>query len=390
MKIDSAVELKRMHAKKIIHILKMQNNMTKRKIMGDINLSFATVSNICNELREKGYLEEQPVDDTKAVGRTPKNILLKSENLLVLCYDLTKYGIIRVAVIDYLSKILYKEEYLYSKEYEITDLVEECTAIYEKHVLQRFQIEQIIGIGVAIPGIFEKRTHHIVSSEIDMFNNQPLKAMFEKKLHKTIYIDNDSNLCVMSKYVLSRHSNDMDQDVIYIFADEGLGIGVISNGMLIRGSGGYAPEICHMPIGNMQLTCHLCSNRGCVESDLRSMGFVEKFNLYDKEKIQSFQQFIELSKEGNYITQNVIAENAEIWGKLLSVLNNIFNPGHIYLGGETISLMKTRFPQIMEQMKSKLLAKNNALPRIEEDINSSDTLLHGAAEMIFSQWVPEL
>ena len=143
-----------------------------------------------------------------------------------------------------------------------------------------------------------------------------------------------------------------------------------------------------MPIGNMQMQCHLCSSMGCVESDLRIMGYVEKYNLYGSRKITSYEEFLELweKKEGTAV--QVLEENAAILGRLLSILNNIFNPDCIYIGGETVGLIREVLEKSMEQVTSRLLVQGNVLPEVKMDADCSATVLCGAAEMVFSQWMP--
>lgn len=388
MRIESSVELKKVHAKDIMEYLKKHKSCTKKVMAEELNLSFATVSNICNEMREMQYLEETVLDDTRMVGRNPKGISLNYKNLLCLCFDLTMSGIIKAAVIDCGMQMICSELFHYEKDCTVEDIVEECRKVYQEYVLDQFSAEQIIGVGVAVPGIFEKNTHNIVSSEIEIFNNQPLKAMLTEALDKTVYIDNESNLCVFFEYLKEEAAGNRE-NVIYIFADEGLGIGVVTGGQLVRGSSGYAPEICHMPIGNMQLKCHLCSSMGCVESDLRIQGYVEKYNLYGQEqKIRTFEEFCRLADEQDATAVRVLEENTEILGKLLSILNNMFNPDCIYIGGKTIGILENRIEQSMEQVKTRMLSEKNALPDMCPDQESSITVLKGAAEMVFSQWMP--
>lgn len=387
MKVDSSVELKKIHAKEIIDYLKRSESCTKKIMAEELYLSFATVSNICNEMREKGYLKETALDDTKVVGRTPKGISLNVDNLMSLCFDMTRFGVIRAAVIDYSGRVAYDDKFTYEQEGDIECVIKACKDIYENEIQRQFSVEQIVGVGIAVPGIFEKKTHNIVSSEIELFNNQPMKAMLSKALNKTVYMDNESNLCVMSEYMRENIYKNQE-NIVYLFADEGLGIGVIANGKLICGSGGYAPEICHMPIGNMKMKCHLCSSMGCVESDLRIMGYVEKYNLYTEKKIHTYDEFLKCSVTGDISAVRVLEENAEILGRLLSVLNNIFDPDCIYIGGETVGLLQKRLDKSMEQVTSRMLVQENVLPEIKIDEDCSATVLYGAAEMVFSQWMP--
>lgn len=390
MKIESSVELKKIHAKDILNYLKNHKSCTKKVMAEELNLSFATISKICNEMREKQYLVENVLDDITAVGRNPKEISLKYDNLLCLCLDLTKSGVIKTAVIDYGMQIIKSETFEYNPDCSIYEIVEQCKRIYEDYILKNFTRNQIIGVGVAVPGIFEKQTHNIVSSEIEIFNNQPLKAMLTETFGKTVYIDNESNLCALSKY-LEEYTASNRENVIYIFADEGLGIGVTTSGKLVRGSSGYAPEICHMPIGNMSMKCHLCSCMGCVETDLRIHGYVEKYNMYGKEygkQIHTFKEYQNLMEEEDEIALKVLSENVEIFGRLLSILNNIFNPDCIYIGGKTIDVLESRIEESMKQVACRILAEGNILPDVYPDHESDITVLKGAAEFLFSQWIP--
>lgn len=387
MKIDSSVELKRVHAKEMLEYLRKKPNTMKKIMAEELNLSFATVSNLSNEMREMGFLKENVLGDTKVVGRTPKGISLAYENLLSLCFDMTRYKKIRACVIDYGSSLVFDESFSYQADSTIEGVMDLCLRIYEEHILKQFSRNQIIGVGVAVPGIFEKHTHHIVSSEIEMFNNQPMKAMLSEKLKQTVYIDNESNLCVMSRYMQNAAERNQE-NLIYIYADEGLGIGVVANGNLIRGAGGYAPEICHIPIGNPKIQCHLCGNYGCVESDLRVEGYLNKYRAYSDGTIDSLEEFLVLVGRKEETALKVMEENAGIWGKLLSILNNMFNPDCIYIGGETTEAVKVCLEPAVKEMESRMLAPREMLPKICLDENSSTTVLKGAAEMVFSQWMP--
>lgn len=387
MKIDSSVELKRAHAKEIINYLKKNKNTMRKNMAEELKLSFATVSNLCNEMKEKGYLKENALDDTKVVGRTPKGVSLDYRNLLALCFDMTQFGVLRACVIDYGNQIVFDQTFFYEKESKIEDVIRTCIKIYEEHILLQFEERQIIGVGAAVPGIFEKSSRNIVSSEIALFNNQPMKDMLSKALNKTVYMDNESNLCVMSQY-MKRDKREEKNNLIYIFADDGLGIGVIANGQLIRGTEGYAPEICHIPIGNPKISCHLCGNFGCVESDLRRAGYLEKYVLMGGEKLENLEEFLRLVQNEDKIAEQVIEENGKILGQLLSILNNMFNPDCIYLGGNTLDAAKICLERGIQEVKSRMLVPETRVPDIELDDKSSTTVLIGTAEMIFSKWMP--
>ena len=389
MEASNSVEIKRLHAKKIWEYFRKHGECTKRQVAGETDLSFATVSNICNVFREKGYLIETQSSGEKTLGRIPTPLSIHAGRIVTVCFNLTKKGSILAAVLDAWHTFLYETCEPYDAEGTIEHVIDRCAEIYREKILPQFQEERIIGIGIAVPGIFETDTHHIVSSEIPLFNNQPMRDMFRDRLQKPVYIDNESNLCAAAM----RQSGGEKQavsDIVYVFADAGLGVGVVTGGALVTGAKGYAPEICHIPIGNPNLKCRLCGNYGCVESDLQMEGYIRKYNLNGDAGIERFEAFAEALDAGDATARKVLEENIRIMGGLLSILNNMFNPAVIYIGGETSAFFAGAIERLCQAVETRAIAKERTMPQILVDENCGKTVLSGAAEMVLTRWVPEI
>lgn len=73
MEIDSIIDIKRKNVKSIIDFARFQDVWQKRDAARELNLSFATVSNIINVLMECGLMEQTEVS-LKAVGARLKRI----------------------------------------------------------------------------------------------------------------------------------------------------------------------------------------------------------------------------------------------------------------------------------------------------------------------------
>lgn len=109
-------------------------------------------------------------------------------------------------------------------------------------------------------GIFEKRTEIILNSAILAMEGAPVKAIVEDVFQIPCYVDNESNLCAIS---VQQQRPDMS-DFLYMHISQGVGIGIIANGMLLSGYDGYAAEIAHLPFGNPKRRCAVCNNYGCI------------------------------------------------------------------------------------------------------------------------------
>ena len=89
------------------------------------------------------------------------------------------------------------------------------------------------------------------------------------------------------------------------------------------------------------------------------------------------------------IAKKVLEENVRIMGSLLSILNNMFNPSVIYIGGETSKFFPKHSEALYHAVEMRAIAKERTMPQILMDADCGKTVLRGAAEMVLTRWVPE-
>jgi len=57
--------------------------------------------------------------------------------------------------------------------------------------------KKIIGVGVGIPGILDKKREKIIKlPNLEGWKNTPLKKIIEKEFKKKILLENDTNICI--------------------------------------------------------------------------------------------------------------------------------------------------------------------------------------------------
>ncbi|NUR09932.1 MAG: ROK family transcriptional regulator, partial [Nocardioidaceae bacterium] len=78
-----------------------------------------------------------------------------------------------------------------------------------------------------------------------------------------VFVDNDANVMALSERRghLERH-----QDLLFVKASTGIGVGIVSGGHVLRGAWGAAGEIGHTKVASAEgLPCR-CGDTGCVEA----------------------------------------------------------------------------------------------------------------------------
>ena len=375
---------------KIIDAIRFNHGRTKKEIASDTGLSFATVSNICRELREKKLILEIPVDKSDlGVGRLPNAIVLNHKEFFGLCIDMHNGDRMVLAITNLRNEIVIRKEISLKEHDRLTDILvlcnQVCTQACEEVGIDR---KSLLKLCVAVPAVYGNKTRLVVASSIPIFEGQPLKAMLEEIFDLPVFVGNEANLSSMSVILNNNLGMKNTKNLVYIFCSEGLGLGVIADGKQLVGCDGYAAEICHIPIGNQKLLCERCGVAGCVESDLILSGFITKYFDYapwnHKKTFDYWGEFLAAVASGEKKALDVVHENAKILGKLTSLLVNLFDPEIVCIGGSVSVLFERMKPIIEAEVTSRLIGRAESRALLLQD-SDENTIIYGCAEIIYNR-----
>jgi len=122
----------------------------------------------------------------------------------------------------------------------------------------------VVGIGIGTPGPANYSAGIIISStNMPKFKNVHIRDMLSKDLDKPVIFDNDANVACYGEFVCGAGKD--VSDMVFFTLGTGIGGGIVSNGKLIRGSGGNAAELGHIIIVPDGRLCN-CGQKGCAEA----------------------------------------------------------------------------------------------------------------------------
>jgi predicted NBD/HSP70 family sugar kinase len=131
-----------------------------------------------------------------------------------------------------------------------------------------------------------------------------------------------------------------------LYLDWGIGLGLILNGKLYRGSTGFSGEFSHIPMIEDGLLCH-CGKHGCIETIASGTAIArmvkegmlsgKSSNMKslinnDLEKIE-IKLVVDAAFEGDQYAIRILTEVGYNLGKGIAILIQLFNPELIILGG---------------------------------------------------------
>lgn len=113
----------------------------------------------------------------------------------------------------------------------------------------------VIGAGVVMPGPFGATGLSGLATELPGWDGIALEAAFEDALGLPVTVENDANAAAMAERVMGAGQEMSTFACIYFGA--GLGLGLVSDGVLFRGAFGNAGELGHILVPTLAGSCPL-------------------------------------------------------------------------------------------------------------------------------------
>lgn len=240
---------------KLINYLLNHPATSKAALAKELNLSMPTVLTNVNELLAKGIIVELGEYESTG-GRKAKSIginksyaramgLLITANhlefvLVNLGYEVEKTKRIRLKFSSNFSYCVKVAEYVKS-------FLEECSLEHE-----------LLGIGVAIPGIIDQKEQIVLKSHALQLENYSLRFL-EQVLGMPVYFENDANAAMLAE------NPQKYQNALYLSLNHTLGGAFCIDGQLYRGQNQKAGEFGHMILVPGGKTCY-CGKDGCADA----------------------------------------------------------------------------------------------------------------------------
>lgn len=202
---------------------------------------------------------------------------------------------------------------------------------------------KVIGIGIGTAGQIDFKQGCVLSgtTNIQDWNNVPLKSVIENMFDVPVWVDNDVNVILLAEKYLGAAQG--ENDVVCLALGTGVGGAVISGGEFIRGSWGAAAELGHISLDMNGPLCN-CGFRGCLEVFASGTGIArmmkEQLALNNTDiskdiiiETVTSESVFELYQQGNQMAISVIETMLNALSFGIVNLIHTFNPTTLILGG---------------------------------------------------------
>lgn len=388
MTVDSLIDLKYKNLKSIIDYIRFRDSSTKREVARELNLSFATVSNMVNGFISQGLVIETEADTVKYVGRYPKYISLAPMRYGIVTVDLHASGEMLFSLVDLKCTIRARERFETQPYENIAGYIAQIRNGYLTFLKNAgYEEENVLGVGAVISGTYDAKSDRMVGTARQAFLNQPFRRLISEAVGKPVCVENDANLAAYYRAFALGCAN-----LIYVYMGDGIGMGVVSGNDIMLGARGYSAEIAHVPMGTLARVCPSCGNHNCLQTDLSRNGFLSKARGelidWDAPLDTAWGAYVAALEQGEARAVAAARENAALLARTLSIAQAVTRPQIIMFGGLPRVLYEIIVPFLEAEINSRVPLEPAVDFAFDED--SLVTFAKGAAEMVYARWHPDL
>ena len=206
-----------------------------------------------------------------------------------------------------------------------------------------------VAVGVAAAGFVNATTGVVLFAPNLAWRDEPLGRDLQKRLGLPVTVENDANAAAWGEYRFGAASH--VDDMVLVTVGTGLGGGIVSAGMLLRGAGGLGGELGHVRVVPNGIRCG-CGNRGCWEQyasgsalerearELATSGSLYAARLLelcdDQPKALRGRMVTQAAHEGDPAATELLADLGRWLGEGMASMAAVLDPSVFVVGGGVV------------------------------------------------------
>lgn len=257
-------QVKKQNRSAVLSHLLQRGPLSRKDIAECSGLTPAAVTMICNELLQKGLLEELGADpDATGAGRKKVLVDIAYARYLLLAVSIELTDTV-LTVTDLRGTPLLQKSLPTDRMAEPEAFLR-VIAASGKELCGRIPLQgrTLIGSSVTIPGVVERTSGVSVHAYGIWQKSVPVCSLLRSLLHMPVLLEN--NVDAFAKAEMLYGSGRKYQNLLILKWGPGVGAAIVIDGQIYGGRHGKAAELGHFIVDREGLRCN-CGRRGCLET----------------------------------------------------------------------------------------------------------------------------
>ena len=372
----------------MLNLVRKHQPVSRADLMRYSGLQRSTVSVITEQLISERWLREGEVGNLPR-GRKPTFLHLNDDRAGIFGVNIQP-GTTNLVLANLAGHFLVEETL------PTPDDPDQFVAMISKRIRELMKKHPRIayeGIGVSLPGRVDLASQRFVFAPNLGWRESDLKLRLEEATGLSIEMENAANACALSEFWFGSH-HEAVRDLVVVTVSEGIGVGMILNGQIVRGPFGLAGEFGHVPLNENGPKCR-CGNQGCWEvyasnsAALRYYAEIQAVNGGQATRNAAtvdnitFEGLVELAKAGDAKARQSLERMAHYLGKGAAMLVNGLAPESIVFIGEVTRVWDQIGPTVVEMANQR--SSTHATTRITASDPSAHPRVRGIIALVLQR-----
>jgi len=239
----------------------------------------------------------------------------------------------------------------------------------------------VTGVGVGVPGTVdaERGAVGVDVHYAPELAGVPLAERLGRRLSGApVFVDNDVNALALAEWTWGAGRG--ARSLVVLALGTGVGAGILLDGRLHRGHGGFGGELGHVPIDFDGPPC-ICGGRGCLKSYVSGTDIAARATARLGRPVSAAEVF-RLAAAGDRTADETVAEICRALGAGLAVVVNGLNPELIVLTGSVAKSLRPLEARLRASLAGYAFAQALATTRLVILAQDKDATVRGGAALV--------
>jgi predicted NBD/HSP70 family sugar kinase len=377
----------------LLTLIRAHQPVSRADLSRLMEMNRSNITLLVNELLEEKLVREGAQGNMRVRGRKPTFLYINSQKGFAIGLDVRATRTFMM-ITDSIGKQL-GEIMSFPTKFDPADFVSSLGVQIRKaleHVgLSSLSPSSCHGIGIVFPGMVDRESGIVINAPKLGWTQVHLIEMLEREFEGIpIQLENSGRACALSQIWSARRDSHAQNDSVFVSVSDGVGVGVVVNGELMRGVHNIAGEFAHVPLSIDGPLCS-CGAHGCWEAYISNLATLSRYfgsNLSKRrpaalETVEfTIDDLITRARAGDAKALTALNSTARYLGLGLATLINAIDPAFIYIGGEITEAWDLIELQVREAVEERILTRVLGRTSIRIVPASEHPRLRGAVALV--------
>ena len=371
-----------------LNLIREHQPISRADLARRMNVTRGIVSVLVQELMDQDVIYEGVTGETLR-GRKPTFLHIRTHDRLAIAVDV-RFSKTYLMLCDFAGRELALETY--DTIFSASAFVNELALRVRRMAKNKAFRAGCEGIGIVVPGMVDQRTGRILNAPTLGWTGVDIRDRIVAMTGLPVQIENSARACALAQLWLER-GDSRAHSFAYVTISDGVGVGVVINGELLRGHDYIAGEFGHLPLNVDGPRC-MCGARGCWEVYTSNLAIMSRYFGWDLSELNpkvlrdaekhpfSILELIERARAGDAKAIAALETSARFLGLGLATIVNAINPDCIYLSGEIMTGWDMIEPIVRKGLSERALTQACARTPLRSTPTQGYPRLKGAAALI--------